>query len=504
MRVSFAFSVGYLALLAVVGNYLGFYTILNDFWGTLFLAEHLSLADPRSLHNGFFPIGYPAVVRVLLNQDILVWAYLMSAAASAATLGIVTRAVEQWTNASAIPVLAATLLALHPLFFLYGITTGPDAPTLLLSTTGVVLLLWSCASERDRSFVLAGLLLGAAGLFRQHGFPFAIASLLGVALAFPSRGRGLALAGVGVLGMLGVQVAANLAAGVSALESAQAFNIYKLFNSIDWFHLDRLQYPSNPIEVIRLAPDRFLEAWWSVLRPTLWLGVPQVIAAVLSKGDSRRVAVALGVTTYLYLPIQAVGGSPRGPLLVLPCSALAVALALEAIWHRLPSSVSAVRTAAAAGLVAFCAWSWVPENLANVRSARATADLWRHIEGLLEADGVQGPSQVFTDSFDFYFTKVRSSRIYDYRPRNTGGWAQIDLYGYERIHPPLDTTSFGAFIDSCRARGVSHLVLLSTAGLVVPELGAIQAGGQLPPDLRHVADVPGVRIVALADGRHRQ
>lgn len=503
MRVSTAVSVVYLGVLALVGVHLRFYTILNDFWGTLFLAEHLSLADPRSLHNGFFPIGYPAVVRMLLSEDILIGAYVLSAAASAATLGVVTRAMTHWTGSPLIAALTATLLALHPLYFLYGITTGPDAPTLMLSTGGIVMLLRSCSQNRQRAFVLAGLLLGAAGLFRQHGFPFAIASLLGAALAFPTRGRGLALAGAGVLGMLGVQIAANLAAGVGALESAQAFNIYKLFNPIDWFHLDRLRYPSNPLDVIRLAPDRFLEAWWSVLRPALWLGVPQVLAAVLAKGHSRRLAIALSVATYLYLPVQAVGGSPRGPLLVLPCSAIAVALAFEAIRHRLPPYASPVRTAATAAVVALCAWSWVPENFANVRTARATADLWDHIERILRADGVQGPSQVFTDSFDFYFTSVRSSRIYDYRPRNTGGWAQIDLYGYERIHPPLDTTSFGAFIESCRARGVSHLVLLSTAGLVVPEFGTIQAGGQLPPDLRHVADIPGVRIVALSDGRHR-
>lgn len=498
----------FLAALAT-GSHLCFYTILNDFWGTFFLGEHLSLADTRTLHNGFFPPGYPLVLRLLLSEDILLRAYVLTALSAAATLWVTVRfgtsIAWPWAAAG-----AGMLLALHPLFFLYGITTGPDAPTLALSTTGLLLLLTGVARPDGKRClqwcVLGGLLLGAAGLLRHHGFPFAVASLLAVLVAWPSRWKLAGAAAAAAGAMVGVQAATNLMAGAGAFESAQAFNVYKTFNPVDWFHLNT-NYPDRVLDVIRLSPERFLQAWWTSLSPALWLIVPAATAVAACRQTQRRMAVCLVLILCLYLPVQAVGGSPRGPLLVLPVCALGAALTLDGIRQRLGAATARPQLAIAVLVViAFgvAALRWIPENVANVRTFRAVADLWRTTEAALRADGVQSPSAVFTDSFDFYFTTVRSARTWDYRPRNTGGWAQIDLYGYHRLHPPIDTSSLPAFLDGCRAQGITHLVLLSTAGLVLEPLGRIHAGGELPDGLRHVTDLPGIRIVALDDGRMRQ
>lgn len=305
--------------------------------------------------------------------------------------------------------------------------------------------------------------------------------------------------------MAGVQAAVNLVAGVGAFESAQAFNVYKTFNAVDWFHLDT-NYPDRVLDVIRLSPERFLRAWWAALTPTLWLIVPVATAVVTCRQAQRRVALCLVLVLCLYLPVQAVGGSPRGPLLVLPLCALGAALTLDGIRQRLGAATARPQRAVAPLIVValgLAGLQWLPENVANVRTFRGVADVWRSTEAALRADGVQSPSAVFTDSFDFYFTTVRSPRTWDYRPRGTGGWAQIDLYGYHRLHPPIDTSSLPAFLDACRAQGITHLVLLSTAGLVLEPLGLIHNGGALPEGLRHVASLPGIRIVALDDGRVR-
>ena len=60
-----ALFVGYAVILALCGWWwwsgleLRFYVLQNDFWGLFFLGEHLSLEDTGTLHNGFYPIGYP-------------------------------------------------------------------------------------------------------------------------------------------------------------------------------------------------------------------------------------------------------------------------------------------------------------------------------------------------------------------------------------------------------------------------------------------------------------
>ena len=56
-----------------------------------------------------------------------------------------------------------------------------------------------------------------------------------------------------------------------------------------------------------------------------------------------------------------------------------------------------------------------------VEDNRQISTLWAAAEAALRADGVRHAAQVFTDSFDFYFTSVRSGRSWDYRPRTTGG-----------------------------------------------------------------------------------
>lgn len=128
--------------------------------------------------------------------------------------------------------------------------------------------------------------------------------------------------------------------------------------------------------------------------------------------------------------------------------------------------------------------------------------LWADTEHELRLDGVSHAAQVFTDSFDFYFVSVRSPRSWDYRPRSTGGWAQIDLYGYDRVHPPLPRRSLAEFLDHATAHGVSHLVLTPTAGFVRPELGAFQSGAELPAGLRHVAAIGAeVRIIDIRHWR---
>lgn len=495
-----ALILAFVAWWAAAGFELGFYTILNDFWGLFFAADQLSLADPRTLHNGFFPIGYPLILRMLRSTAVLPTMFGVSVTAAAGTLAVtflwLARHASPWLAVAAI-----AILGIEPTFFLHAITTGPDMLSTLLAATGALALLSGLARGSVVVSALGGLALGLAGLTRYHGFLMAFGAVVAGAIVWPTRWR-QTLAAAAMIGMAGgVQVLANVAAGVGPFQTAQPFNVYKLFNPVDWYHLQR-NYPPSVIGVIRLSPERYLEAYRAQLLPSLFLLVPSAAGAVVATGRNRRIALYALVAAGLYLPLQAVGGSPRGPLLAAPLAAVGVAVALDAILTRQWIASGAGRTLAVIGVLAAIAWASVwPAAGQNRQAVAANASvqrLWADVEGTLRADGVQHPARVFTDNFDVYFVSVRSRRSWDYRPRTTGGWAQIDLYGYDKVHPPLNTATLDAFLADCRAYGVTHLVLTPTAGYVLGPLGVFQAGGELPAQLRHVATVGGtIRIVAL-------
>jgi hypothetical protein len=485
----------------LAGQQLGFYTILNDFWGLFHLGEHLTVSDPRTLQNGFYPPGYPLLLRVLLGRQILVTTFLLSVACASAALWLVYRWLAPTTGAAQAG-FATGVLAVHPMFFQHAITAGPDMPTLLLGLAGVLWLWDALEKGRIGRAAFAGLLLGLSGLTRHHGFLLAAGATLAGLACWPRQWRPLAAAAA-VVGACGFTlVGINVAAGVPPFQTAQAFNVYKMFNPVDWFHLQR-NYPENVFEVIRLSPARYWDAYTAQLTPSLILLLPSLTAVIVAAGRARRLAVFMLITAAIYLPLQATGGSPRGPLPAVPLAAVSLAIVLHALETRLAMFTVARRLTLSIGTMALVlgAVVWVPQNRGLVASYAGMKDLWLSVETALRNDGVQYPAQVFTDSFDFYFVSVRSARSWDYRARNTGGWAQIDLYGYDRVHPPLRTTSLEEFLADAHAYGVTHLVLTSTAGYVLGALGEMQAGGALPDGMRHVADLPGVRIVALGTAR---
>lgn len=312
------------------------YTLLNDFWGLLFLAENLSLEEPRSLANGFYPPGYPLLLRALRGPEVLRTAFLLSVAAAATGLVVVClwlrNRVRGWVVATAV-----LLLGVFPIYFQHALTAGPDMLVAVLCAGGGLGLHRALTRGRGWTAVLAGTVLATAGLMRHHGFLFAGAVVLGGVVCWPHRWKVAALACVPV-GVAGAALAAiNLAAGLPLFHTAQAFNVYKMFNPVDWYNLQS-NYPDGVIDVIRLAPRRYAEAYWLHLTPQLvWL-LPGVAAAWF--GPHRRVGVHLLATVAVFLPLQAIGGSPRGPLPAVPFVALSTALALESIAVRVEGGAS--------------------------------------------------------------------------------------------------------------------------------------------------------------------
>ena len=59
-----------------VGFLTNFHVYSNDFWGNLFMAEHLDISQPESFYNGFFPLGYAVYLRLFSFGDSIISGYL--------------------------------------------------------------------------------------------------------------------------------------------------------------------------------------------------------------------------------------------------------------------------------------------------------------------------------------------------------------------------------------------------------------------------------------------
>jgi hypothetical protein len=196
-----------------------------------------------------------------------------------------------------------------------------------------------------------------------------------------------------------------------------------------------------------------------------------------------------------YLPLQALGGSPRGPLPAVPLVIVAVMLAADRVRHW-PRGTW-LTGAAAVVTVALAAWIWVPATLGFLRQQEATRAASASVEAMLRNDGVRFAGEVYTDAGEFYFVSTRRSRAGALHPLTPGGWARVDLYGFDRAFPQMRLTALDEFLADCRHYGVTHLALTPGAEAMVQGLGAAVRPDTIPAGLRWVGHTGGLSVVAL-------
>jgi hypothetical protein len=482
------------ALWAWWGVTTDYYVTLNDFWGLLIMAELLNPADPRSLHNGFFPIGYPVLLRLFGGGSVVAFAFMLSVAAAGLTLLQVGAFLAQRAGAT-LAAAGVVLAAVHPLFFQHAVTSSPDMPMTAALVSGVLLFIRALERDAPREAMAAGAIIGLAVLLRYHAGVVVAGVAVGGGLLWPSRWR-LVLASCAVACAVGgVQVGLNLWAGVGPLQTSQAFNLYKLFNPVDWFHLPPANLSGSAWEVVQMNPGAFWEAYLGQVQ-SIWplLGV-SALAAVVAPASLRRSAIFLLVVLACYLPVQALGGSSRGPLPAVPLVVVGALLAASRLrqWPR-----GGPLTAAVAVLsVAMAAWLWVPANRDFLRAQEATRAASASAEALLRADGVRFAGEVYTDSGEFYFVSTRRARAGALHPLTPGGWLRVDLYGFDRAFPGFRLTTLEEFLADCRHYGVTHLALTPSAEAMVRGLGAATSPDTIPEGLRWVGQAGGLAVVAL-------
>ncbi|RMD66128.1 hypothetical protein D6833_01900 [Candidatus Parcubacteria bacterium] len=128
---------------------------------------------------------------------------------------------------------------------------------------------------------------------------------------------------------------------------------------------------------------------------------------------------------------------------------------------------------------------WVKQDNSFYQSALQRGKVLRRVEYVLLNHGLRSPSEVFTTSFNLYFS------FPPYHPRVNGGWDRFSLWGYNQEYPELPVVSLEGFLTACAEQGIRYLVLSPKAGLVADflrdiyesrdtaELEFLAASGQL-------------------------
>ncbi len=462
-----------------------FHVTYNDFWGILFYARQLNWQEKASLYNGFYPIGYALLLRLLpyglVIQGITLINVTFGGLFSAAATGLVRRAGSLW-----IALLVFAFSVSYPLGVEYASSVAPEIGCAAFTALAVFLLWDDLLAPAGRpasiwKLTLAGALLGLATLWRSH----TLASSLAIVAAYlflvsetPLKGKIGLLAGFLALGS--VQVGVNLFSGHGPLETAQSFNLYKLFNLVDWRRMP------SPAEVASFSlwktflasPSSVLLVYFPWFFQVLAYALPAVLGWIsFPKSVYRRfwLFTALGITAYAL--IVAWGASRRAPLVI-----SSLALVSAAFWcveflafvrRKAPAWLKLAHFGLVTlSLLALSGLTWV--NLDYLNFSRAQDENIRGLTEILLKAGLKSPEEVFTDSFAVYFPGLPP-----YAPRAFGGWNEVYLWKYNQVYPLLPFDSAAAFDQACQAQGIRFLILTPKSAESADFLFRLYSTGQV-------------------------
>lgn len=461
------FAVG-AGLTFAVGRYIEFHALSNDYWNILYYGRRMTLSEPESLYNGFYPFGYPFLIGQMPFTYVLPLSYILNAllsglfTASVSTLILSTRSIP------------ATILAFFssiaaPFIFQNANTLSPDIGSAAFTAFAVYLLCrqWFDEGRTELSAsqaVLTGVSLGLSFLWRTHAAVSILAVLAGWLLLFGIRPFCPRLFLLGALALVaGMQVLVNLISGHGVFETAQAFNLYKFFYGVDWTH------PPGPEEIagfslINTIAENPASAF-DLYKPFFLYFVSHAWAAVFAfllspKGRFARFSLFSLIFILLYAIPISLSDSARSPVILMSVYLPSVAVLLAALVelaHKYVGVKKWVQWAVSALFVAFgfqTFYGWVVYDVGLIRAAHSEHKVFTVIEYVLRASGMTSPNEVVADRYDFY-----TPNTMPYRPRQIGKWSEDWFWGLKDDYPSLPNDTWESFLSACREQGVRFLVL---------------------------------------------
>jgi hypothetical protein len=469
----FAFGAG---LIFSVGWLTQFHALGNDYWNILYYGRHMTLSQPESLYNGFFPFGYAFLIGQMPFTYVLPLSYAVNALLAGLFVASVSTLVAY---ADSVP---ATILAFYlsiaaPFVYQNAITLSPDIGAAGFTAFAVFLLCrdWFDSVPQtsvcdfgklkfDVRPILAGISLGLSFLWRTHTLVSIVAILAGYFLLSGFRPlRSLALLIVSMAVMAGLQIVVNLISGHGAFETAQAFNLYKFFNGVDWTN------PPGPAEIEKFSLIQFIIAdplrAWGLYQPFFYYFLSHAWAAGLAfllspNGRYSRLLLLFFIFIVLYAIPISLSDSARSPVVLmvvfLPSVALLLAALIDAAKKVLPNLRFSewILTALFIGIGFNTFSGWALYDIGITRAAVAERRVLTAIEQTLFDNGMTSPAQIFADRYDFY-----TPNTMPYRARGIDKWSLDWFWGLAEEYPLLPNDSWETFSAMCREQGIRYLVL---------------------------------------------
>lgn len=469
----FAFGAG---LVSLVGWLTQFHALGNDYWNILYYGRHMTLSQPESLYNGFYPFGYP----LLIGQMPFTYVLPLSYALNALLAGLLVASVSTLISYSdSIP---ATILAFYsalaaPFVYQNAITLSPDIGAAAFTAFAIFLLCrdWFapvpqtsvCDSDKLKFVVLpilAGISLGLSFLWRTHALVSIVAILAGYLLLNGIRPfRPLILLILSMTAVAGLQSIVNLISGHGPFETDQAFNLYKFFYGVDWTN------PPGPAEIEKFSLIQFIATdpvrAWGAYQPLFFYFIQHAWAAALAfilspKGRYSRLSLFFLIFIVLYAIPISLSDSARSPVVLmtvfLPSVALLLAVLIETMKKFLPTLRFSewIVTAIFIGIGFNTFSGWALYDIGITRAAVAERKVLSVIEQTLISNGMISPEQVFADRYDFY-----TPNTMPYRARSIDKWSLDWFWGLAEEYPLLPNDSWESFSAASREQGIRYLVL---------------------------------------------
>lgn len=451
-----------------VGWMMQFHALSNDYWNILYYGRNMTLTQPESLYNGFYPFGYAFLIGQFPFTYVLPLSYLLNALLSGLFIASVSTLISY---ADSVP---ATLIAFfaslaEPFIFQNANTLSPDIGAAAFTAFAVYLLCqnWLAKEKREPTnsqLILAGISLGLSFLWRTHAAVSIVAILAAYVLLTgirPLRPRILLL--ISLVGVAGLQVLVNLISGHGPLETGQAFNLYKFFYGVDW------TYPPAPEDIEgfslwKTITDDPVNAF-NLYKPFFLYFISHLWAAALTflispKGRFSRFALFSFIFIVLYAIPISLSDSARSPVILMSVYLPSVAILLAAMIDVVKSRFASIRWVEWAVTSVFIVfgfqifYGWVVYDIGLIRAAIAERKVLSVIEQTLISNGMTSPNEVFADRYDFY-----TPNTMPYRSRQIGNWSAGWVWGFDEEFPAIPNDSWEAFSQASREQGVRFLVL---------------------------------------------
>ncbi len=455
------YACAYSVVLLALDVWTGFHIGLNDYWGGYYQAENIDFTDPQTLYEGFFPIGYPVLLRLAPGDDFIKAGFAIAAACRILLIGAFgTLALRLLSRAWAM--MAMVALSFVPRVFENVLTPASDLPMMTLSLAGSACFFLAVVPEGPRSrrwalYLAGGALLGLSGLIRQHALVFAAGMMLGAAVLRPRDIGRIFVSGL-VCGLAySPQIVVNLLAHRGPLETAQYVNVYKIVHGLNEVRDIPLDLAPDVPAIIAENPFRFFGEWSRHFFRMLPLLVPALLSALYLRDPVlRRAGRMIAIAGLLYLAVVASGWSARAVLPVVPWAVLLAAWLAQRAQSYAARRVG-VRMALGAmlGCAMFLLAAWASKQNANlVRYYLQEHHYYSEVERALTADGVVHPKQVYATDGSLYFPMTPP-----HWPYFDGSWGLFTLYKYAERYPRLNAGTLAEFHDDCLRQGITHIAL---------------------------------------------